>query len=342
MELRTVNPTISLLPAIITKHEQETSQSIIRNDDIPVRSTNTFLEANTKEVNLSHLKNDCIIPVFAKDNETSISHHDFIDVVAETVNQFFPMEQIDTPNIRISHPIKGRIPEAVHKPVAQLMDNEKTIYYERMAFVVEISSISEQVNGNMLNLAIGGVRAYNHENLYSKKGMEKFKLFIGFQNLVCTNLCVSTDGYSSEIRVSSVMDLREKVFELLKNYQVKKHLETMKTLNNYSLTEHQFAQLIGKSRLYQHLPNKLKKEIPNLELNDSQINLVAKDYYTDNNFKRLDDGSISLWRMYNLFTGANRSSYIDTFLDRAVNATQFVEGIACSLNGKSGFDWFIQ
>ena len=172
--------------------------------------------------------------------------------------------------------------------------------------------------------------------------MEKFKLFIGFQNLVCTNMCVSTDVYVSEVRVSSAMDLREKVFELLRNYQVKKHLESMRILNNYSLTEHQFAQLIGKTRLYQHLPAKQKKELPNLELNDSQINLIAKDYYTDSNFNRFDDGSISLWRVYNLFTGANRSSYIDTLLDRAVNATQFVEGISGCLDGKSGYDWFIQ
>ena len=340
MELQVTNQNGILLPTII--NYPKSIERITINDDKPVRSTNTFVEANTKEVSLSHLKNDCIIPVFAKDNETSISHYDFIDVVAESVNQYFPMEQIDTPNIRISHPIKGRIPEAVHKPVEQLLENEKTIYYERMAFMLEIPTITEQVNGNTLNLTIGGVRAYNHENLYSKKGMEKFKLFIGFQNLVCTNLCVSTDGYASEIRVSSAMDLREKVFELFKNYQIKKHLETMKALNNYSLSEHQFAQLIGKSRLYQHLPSKQKKEIPSLELNDSQINLVAKDYYTDDNFQRFDDGSISLWRMYNLFTGANRSSYIDTFLDRAVNATNFVEGIASCLNGKSGYNWFIQ
>ena len=34
--------------------------------------------------------------------------------------------------------------------------------------------------------------------LYSKKTVEKFKVFIGFKNLVCCNLCVSTDGFKSE------------------------------------------------------------------------------------------------------------------------------------------------
>ena len=41
----------------------------------------------------------------------------------------------------------------------------------------------------------GGVRAYNDTNLYSKKGAERFKVFIGFICKVCTNLCVSTDGF---------------------------------------------------------------------------------------------------------------------------------------------------
>jgi len=68
------------------------------------------------------------------------------------------------------------------------------LYYERMAFVIEIPEISEVINGNKLSLAIGGVRAYNQENLYGKKSIEKFKVFIGFQNKVCLNLCISTDG----------------------------------------------------------------------------------------------------------------------------------------------------
>ena len=31
-----------------------------------------FIEANTQEVTLQHLKNDCITPVFAKDNELTV------------------------------------------------------------------------------------------------------------------------------------------------------------------------------------------------------------------------------------------------------------------------------
>ena len=58
----------------------------------------------------------------------------------------------------MSHVIKGRIPEAIHKPANQLLESDKTIYYERCAFVIEIPTIYETVNGNRLTLTIGGVR----------------------------------------------------------------------------------------------------------------------------------------------------------------------------------------
>jgi len=38
-----------------------------------------FIEANTSEVTLSHLRNECVIPVFSKDNEVTISHVNFIE-----------------------------------------------------------------------------------------------------------------------------------------------------------------------------------------------------------------------------------------------------------------------
>lgn len=168
-----------------------------------------FIEANTKEVTIEHLKNDCVVPVFSKDNEITISHPNFIEAVWEAANRVFPNETIECPAIRVSHVIKGRTPEAIHKPVKDLLETDKTIYYERMMFCFEIPTIHEDIAGNRLNLTIGGVRAYNHENLYSRKGAEKFKVFIGFKNMVCCNMCVSTDGYKSELKVMSINDITE-------------------------------------------------------------------------------------------------------------------------------------
>lgn len=303
-----------------------------------------FIEANTKEVTIEHLKNDCVVPVFSKDNEITISHPNFIETVWEAANKVFFNETIEYPIIRVSHVIKGRTPEAIHKPVKDLLETDKTIYYERMMFCFEIPTIHEDIMGNRLNLTIGGVRAYNHENLYSKKGMEKFKIFIGFKNMVCCNMCVSTDGYKSELKVMSINDLFISVMQLFQDYNISKHLYYMSAFKDSYMTEQQFAQFLGKSRLYQYLPNEQKRKLPLMLMTDTQVNLVAKAYYHDDNFSPLQDpnSGICMWNVYNLLTGANKSSYIDNFLDRAYNATQLAEGLNKALYGENEYSWFIQ
>lgn len=302
-----------------------------------------FIEANTKEVTIEHLKDDCIVPVFSKDNEITISHPNFIESVWEAANRVFPSESIELPEIRVSHIIKGRTPEAIHKSVKDLLEKDKTIYYERMMFCFEIPSIHEDIAGNRLNLTIGGVRSYNHENLYSKKGMEKFKLFIGFKNLVCCNMCVSTDGFKSELKVMNVNGLLNTAMQLFQEYNAAKHLYYMGAFKDSYMTEHQFAQFLGKSRLYQYLPNEQRRLLPQMLMTDTQIGIVAKSFYHDDNFSLPDNQKeISMWNVYNLLTGANKSSYIDNFLDRAYNATQLADGLNKALYGDSEYTWFIQ
>ncbi|WP_418946322.1 DUF3871 family protein [Phocaeicola coprocola] len=302
-----------------------------------------FIEANTKEVTIEHLKDDCIVPVFSKDNEITISHPNFIESVWEAANRIFPSESIELPEIRVSHIIKGRTPEAIHKSVNDLLEEDKTIYYERMMFCFEIPTIHEDIMGNRLNLTIGGVRAYNHENLYSKKGVEKFKIFIGFKNLVCCNMCVSTDGFKSELKVMDTNGLFNAAIQLFQEYNIAKHLYYMGAFQDSYMTEQQFAQFLGKSRLYQYLPLEQKKSLPQILMTDTQIGIVAKSFYHDDNFSLPDNQKeISMWNVYNLLTGANKSSYIDNFLDRAYNATQLVDGLNKALYGDSEYSWFIQ
>ena len=86
---------------------------------------------------------------------------------------------------------------------------------------------------------------------------------------------------------------------------------------------------------------KTKKEIADpIPLMDSQVSTVAKDYYSNRSFCRNSDGNIDLWKLYNLFTGANKSSYIDTFLDRSVGASAFIGGLQNALNGVTQ-SWFL-
>ena len=80
-------------------------------------------------------------------------------------------------------------------------------------------------------------------------------------------------------------------------------------LGNSYPTEHQFAQILRKMRLYQCLPQGFQKSILRLLIIDTQINSVVKAYIQDMDFG--DFGSdLSMWKFYNLLTGANKSSYI--------------------------------
>ena len=300
-----------------------------------------FIEANTKEVSMCHLTDDCIIPVFSKDNEVTISHQSFIETVFEAAVKAFPQEQISEPSIRVSHVVKGRIPEAIHKPVSQLLESDKTIYYERMMFCIDVPTIHQDIDGCRLNLTIGGVRAYNEQNLYSRKSPEKFRIFIGFKNMVCCNLCVSTDGYKSTIRVMDAAGLLTAAQDLFQRYDMAQHLRLMTAFQSVGMNESQFAQFLGKSRLYQYLPLTERKALPELLMTDTQIGLVARSYFDDPDFGKQGD-SISMWKVYNLLTGANKSSYIDNFLDRAENASQLTTGLCKALLGDQEYAWFLR
>lgn len=334
-----------LLPTLAQKRRSDFNQyaeeaTVISEETTKVKKVNHFIEANTMEIDLQHLKSDCIVPVFSKDNELTISHNAFIETVCEAANSFFTGERIDKPDIRVSHIVKGRIPEAIHKPANQLLESDKTQYFERMMFCFEIPTIYETVEGNKLTLSIGGVRAYNHMNLYSKKTVEKFKVFIGFKNMVCCNLCVYTDGYLGNLEVSNTSDLFRSVLEMFHGYNPAKHIHLMQALGNSYLTEHQFAQILGKMRLYQCLPQGYQKSVPRLLITDTQINSVAKAYMQDSDFGGFGS-DLSMWKFYNLLTGANKSSYIDSFLDRAYNATEIAQGINSALHGDERYKWFI-
>ena len=73
---------------------------------------------------------------------------------------------------------------------------------------------------------------------------------------------------------------------------------------------------MSRSRMYRCLPNNIKKDIPPLLFGDNQLGTAVKDFYADNSFCRNDDSNINLWKLFNLFNGANKSSYIDDMLNR--------------------------
>ena len=77
--------------------------------------TLTIIEANTTEVTLEHLRNDCIIPTFAKDNEVCISHPSFIESVYEANQRLLSRGNDLQPGDKNLPYCQRTYPEAINK-----------------------------------------------------------------------------------------------------------------------------------------------------------------------------------------------------------------------------------
>ena len=299
-----------------------------------------FLEANTNAITIEELTEQCVVPTWAN-QELTISHQDFISTVHDAACNVFAGETINNPEIRVSHIVRGRIPSALNKRSSELLESEKTQFYQRLAFAFTIPSIHECINGQRLELCVGGVRNYSDLNLYrANRGMEKFTVFIGWRVNVCSNQVLTGEGVKLSFEIMSLHDLYKAVLDLLYNFNLDNDILMLQSLTQTRLNESQFAQIVGRMRLYQALPSHLQRELPKLLITDSQINNVCRDYYSNPNFGHKDN-SISMFDFHNLLTEANKSSYIDSYVQRAINATDVTVGICNALQGESEYSWFL-
>ena len=310
------------------------------NEQILETTSVNFLEANTNAITLEELAEQCVVPTWAN-QELTISHQDFISTVRDAACNVFAGETINTPDIRVSHIVRGRIPSALGKRSSELLESEKTQFYQRLAFAFTIPSLHECIDGQRLELCIGGVRNYSDLNLYrANRGMEKFTIFIGWRVNVCSNQVLTGDGARLAIEVMSLHDLYKSVVDLFDSFNFEKDIQLLQTLTKTRLTETQFAQIVGRMRLYQALPSYQQRRVPKLLITDSQINNVCRDYYSNPNFGA-KDSTISMFDFHNLLTEANKSSYIDSYVQRGINATEVTVGICKALQGDSEYSWFL-
>ena len=306
-----------------------------------VKSSVSFLDANTNPVTLEELTTQCVVPTWAN-QELTIAHQDFISCVHDAASSFYAGETVNAPDIRCSHIVRGRTPQSLGKKASELLECEKTQFYQRLAFAFTIPTIYETINGQKLELCVGGVRNYSDLNLYrSTKGLEKFSVFVGWRVRICSNQILTGEGVKFSIEVSNIGELYRNVLDLFNNFNPAKEIHLMQTLSNTSLSESQFAQIIGRCRCYQALPIGYQKSIPKLLITDSQINSVCRDFYHNEAFG-MKDNAISLFDFHNLLTQSNKNSYVDTYLQRAVNATEISVGINNVLRGiDDKYQWFL-
>ncbi|MDY6261779.1 MAG: DUF3871 family protein, partial [Succinivibrio sp.] len=197
-----------------------------------IKSNVSFLEANTNQITLDELRNQCVVPTWAN-QELTISHQDFIEAVHDAAQSFYQGETVTAPDIRVSHIVRGRTPNALSKRASELLECEKTQFYQRMAFAFTIPTIFETINGEKLELCIGGVRNYNDLNLYrASKGVEKFSIFVGWRVKICSNQVLSGQGVKLSMEVMSLRQLYQQTLELFYSFNPAKDIHLMQTLSN--------------------------------------------------------------------------------------------------------------
>ena len=300
----------------------------------------SFLDANTNRITMDELKTQCVVPTWAN-QELTVSHQDFIEAVHDAAKSYYQGESVTTPDIRVSHIVRGRTPDALGKRASELLECEKTQFYQRMAFAFTLPTIYETIEGQRLELCVGGVRNYNDLNLYrSSKGVEKFSVFVGWRVVICSNQVLTGQGVKLSMEVMSLNQLYQQVMDLFNQFNPAKDIHLMQALSNTCLTETQFAQIVGRMRLYQALPQGLSRRIPRLLITDSQINNVCRGYYSNPDFAG-KDGTLSMWNFHNLLTESNKSSYIDSYLQRGVNATEVAVGLNNAMHGDTTYQWFL-
>ena len=121
----------------------------------------------------------------------------------------------------------------------------------------------------------------------------------------------------------------------MRRLEPSRQLEIRLPLLVYSLHE---LRIIQKKRVQSNQQS--INSLPRLLLGDSQINAACRAFVSDVNFKSTGD-SITGWQLLNLLNGSVKSSYIDNFLERNLNCTEFVQGIQRAKLGDSEYAWFL-
>ena len=342
MEQTTIIPP-SYLPMVV-EAEQTTNigKTIIDAEIITEDTRSPFIESNTSGITLEELKRKCIVPSF-KDSSLTLSHQVFAENVLGAAMDYFNGETFGELECRVSHPISGRTPNALLKPEKFLTEADKTLFFQRFCFCFELTSMTKTIDGQPICLTIGGVRAYNEQNLYANKSPEKLKIFIGWRVKVCSNLMLSCDGLQDRLEVLSSLDIYKSALDLFTAFDPIDNFNMLENLVNTRLSTQEFCNIIGRLRLLQNLPIAEQKLHPAFTIGDQAVNAMVKNYVSNPNFGKKEGEDFTVWNLLQLGNEAVKQSYIDRWLERNQNCTDFALGIQKAINGEDtdGYSWLL-
>ena len=155
-----------------------------------------------------------------------------IRAAEEVYGELTPVE------IQVSHRIQGRTPEAMNKPASELQDEDITTFWQRMAFICHVKTLTRSINGVEVHLCIGGTRSYSEDKLFGRPTPSKMKLFVGWFVGICSNGCLTTTGVSGTIECLTESDVFEKATALFRSFDPEKE-NALEMLENLEQPESQ-------------------------------------------------------------------------------------------------------
>ncbi|MDE6670198.1 MAG: DUF3871 family protein, partial [Muribaculaceae bacterium] len=176
-----------------------------------------FIEGPSHEVSMEELTYRNIIPTFS-DNSLTISHQKFIETTRKAAEVIFGQGNVTQAETRCSHAIIGRIPSAQHLKASELREDQKTIFYHRLAWIAQICNFTSSINGQSVSLTIGGTRSYHEDKLYTRQNPQHFRIFIGFRVRVCSNMMLTCDGVSENLLCMTEADIFQHAFNLFQRF----------------------------------------------------------------------------------------------------------------------------
>ena len=110
--------TLQIMPVQRTSRNfGEYAEEAVIIEEPVVKSSVSFLDANTNPVTLEELTTQCVVPTWAN-QELTIAHQDFISCVHDAASSFYAGETVNAPDIRCSHIVRAELPKVwARKPL---------------------------------------------------------------------------------------------------------------------------------------------------------------------------------------------------------------------------------
>lgn len=304
-----------------------------------------FIEGNTNEVTFEDLRTKCIIPTFGMTNELTLSHQEIAKSVIAAAAEKYGEKNLSRMEFRVSHPISGRTPDAINLKANELLDHQKTLFYQRIAACLTVKSKSTTICGNDTDFTIGFVRSYHTTNLYGSKVPEKITLFTGTRIRVCSNMCLTTNGLKDNIECLTASDVYQNTLELLDSYQAtaEHDIEQLEGLGRTRIDISRFCTLIGRLRYYQALSLQEQHQLPPMLLGDALCNEATRLFVSSRWGLKDGQDSINCFELLQCFNEACKQSYIHNFLPKNANCTELCLNVQKVLEGdtENPYSWFL-